>query len=278
MDIPERIRLSDFIPGKFIAISSRKGMKKAIDKGLVKIDNRIANTGDYITGGELIELFDDDSISKPIITIQLEVLFEDEHLAVINKPAGIEVSGNKKWTLENALPTTLNRSPEPDALKYPQVVHRLDYPTSGVLLIGKTSSVVMALNKLFENREITKVYHAICIGNLKQAGLIEFPIDSKRAKSEFKVLTNMESDKYGGLNFLELKPETGRRHQLRKHLACIGNPILGDRDYGIEGRIMTGSGLFLHASSLRFKHPVTEKEVFVQSELPKKFRKLFPTA
>ena len=278
MDIPNRIRLSDYIGGKFITISSRKGMKKAIDKGLVKIDNRIADTGDYITGGEKIELFDDDSVTRPTISIELEVLFEDEHLAVINKPAGIEVSGNKKWTIENALASALKPSSEPETLKYPQPVHRLDYPTSGVLLIGKTSSTVIALNKLFENREITKVYHAICIGNLKQAGLFDSPIDDKPAKSEFKVLANMESDKYGGLNLLELKPETGRRHQLRKHLASIGNPILGDRDYGIEGRIMTRSGLFLHASSLRFKHPVTEKEVFVNSELPKKFQKLFPTA
>jgi 23S rRNA pseudouridine1911/1915/1917 synthase len=251
-------------------------MKKAINNGLVKIDDRVASTGDYIIGGERIELFDDDSMVRPLIDIQLTVLFEDEHLSIIHKPAGIEVSGNKKWTVEHALPVSLSSSSELDTLKYPKPIHRLDYPTSGVLLIGKTRSSLVALNKLFENREITKVYHAVTIGEMKQCGIIDFPIDGKPSVSAFQVLSSMASNKYAGLNLLELKPETGRRHQLRKHLAGNGNPILGDRDYGIEGGIMNRNGLFLHATSLRFKHPITENEVFVESKLPKKFRRLFP--
>ena len=111
---------------------------------------------------------------------------------------------------------------------------------------------------------------------MKQYGIIDFPIDGKPSVSAFQVLSSMASNKYAGLNLLELKPETGRRHQLRKHLAGNGNPILGDRDYGIEGKIMNRNGLFLHATSLRFKHPITGNEVFVESKLPKKFRRLFP--
>jgi 23S rRNA pseudouridine1911/1915/1917 synthase len=75
---------------------------------------------------------------------------------------------------------------------------------------------------------------------------------------------------------VELRPHTGRRHQLRKHLSELGNPILGDRDHGIEGLILNGKGLYLHASSLRFIHPRTELEIYIRAQLPKKFKKLFP--
>jgi 23S rRNA pseudouridine1911/1915/1917 synthase len=75
---------------------------------------------------------------------------------------------------------------------------------------------------------------------------------------------------------VQLKPHTGRRHQLRKHLSEIGNSILGDRDYGKNGLILSGKGLYLHASSIQFLHPITQEELFIEAALPKKFRKLFP--
>ena len=274
--LENRIRLSDFIGGKFQSIHSRKGMKKAIDKGLVAINGNTAKTGDWIVGGETIELFEDDYCSGPDLNLIVEILFEDEYLAIVNKPAGIEVSGNKKWTLENALVSQLKTSSELGALSKPEAIHRLDFPTSGVLLIGKTSTMVSSLNKLFENRLVEKKYYAISTGEMEDTGRITAPVDDKESLSFFKVLSRLESNKYGGLNLLELTLETGRRHQLRKHLSSIGNPILGDQEYGMEGKIMTGNGLFLHASSMTFTHPITEKEMFVESPLPKKFQKLFP--
>ena len=275
-ELEERVRLSDFIGGKFVSIPSRKGMKKAIDKGLVAINGTTAETGDWVVGGETVDLFEEASESTPNLNLNIEVLFEDAYLAIVNKPAGIEVSGNKKWTLENALQTSLNASTELGALSKPQAIHRLDFPTSGALLIGKTAGIVSTLNKLFEERGIEKKYHAICIGNISTDGRVETPIDDKVSVSIYRVLSQLQSDKYGGLNLLELTLETGRRHQLRKHLSSIGNPILGDQNYGIEGRVMTGNGLYLHASSLKFAHPISQEEIYIQSPLPKKFQKLFP--
>jgi 23S rRNA pseudouridine1911/1915/1917 synthase len=86
---------------------------------------------------------------------------------------------------------------------------------------------------------------------------------------------SVPSTRFGQLNLVELKPQTGRRHQLRKHLTSIGNPILGDKEYGTEGLILNGKGLYLHAYSLSFVHPFTQEEVFFEDELPRRFGKLF---
>ena len=272
----ESIRLSDYAGGIFKTISSRKGMKKAVDKGFVLLNGKVANTADLLSGGDCIELLENPNQNRPEIELKLEVLFEDEHLAIIHKPAGVEVSGNKRWTIANALSSSLKLSTEADALKFPEPIHRLDYPTSGVLLIGKTASSVIRLNRLFEERKVEKTYHAISIGEMEPNGDIHFLVDDKPSHSSFKVLGTIPSERFGCLNLVELQPHTGRRHQLRKHLSELGNPILGDKDYGTEGLILKGNGLYLHASSLRFVHPVTEAEIHVQSALPKKFKKLFP--
>jgi len=271
-----KVRLSDYAGGIFKTIPSRKGMKKAIDKGLVELNGKPAKTSSFISEGDVIELLENPNQTRPYIELKLEVLFEDEHLAIINKPAGIEVSGNRKWTLENALGFNLKLSTESDALKFPEPIHRLDYPTSGALLIGKTATTIIALNKLFEARKVQKIYYAVTIGKMDEFGTIETPIDGKPSKSLFTVLQTVVSERFAFLNLVKLEPYTGRRHQLRKHLSKIGNPILGDRDYGIEGLILNGKGLYLHASSLRFLHPITQEELFIEAALPKKFGKLFP--
>jgi len=276
-DTVEKIRLSDYLPGIFAAIPSKKGIKKAIIKGHVKVNGKIGITADFITGGEHIELFEEKPQSvNSQFKLSLEVVYEDEHLAIINKPAGIVVSGNKKRAVENALESNLVSSKAVDRLPRPEPAHRLDHPTSGALLIGKTRSSITALNKLFENRKIEKIYHAITIGKMKKSGTIDSSIKTKKALTSYKVLLSIESEKYSGLNLVELKPSTGRRHQLRIHLSSIGNPILGDKEYGEEGKISRGSGLYLHASSLNFTHPFEEKVVNVSIELPPKFQKIFP--
>jgi 23S rRNA pseudouridine1911/1915/1917 synthase len=272
------VRLSDFYkPDMFKTINSRVAMKKAIKKGLIKIDGDIGFTGDHLKGGECIEIYQAiEQKIKPYISIKLEVIYEDDDLAVVNKPCGIVVSGNKRWTLENALSGNLKQSMKPDALLRPQPVHRLDYPTSGVLLIAKTSQAVLFLNKLFEERKIVKIYHAITIGSLSKSGLINSAIENKEAETEFKVLRSIESSKYDFLNLTELKPHTGRRHQLRIHMSENGNPIFGDLKYGVDGLILKGKGLYLHASSLSFIHPFTKKAMLIQAAMPQKFTKLFP--
>ena len=277
-EIEERVRLSDYAPGIFKNIYSKKGIKNAIKKGHITINDDIGYTSDYILGGETITLYQSlITKNKPSIHIPLEVVFEDDYLAIVNKPSGILVSGNKKYTLENALPNTLKKSLQLDALQRPEPIHRLDYPTSGALLIGKTNKAVIALNKLFEDRKINKIYHAVTIGILKDKGYIESHIENKSSSTEYTVIKRLNSIKYKSLNLVELIPFTGRRHQLRIHLASIGAPIFGDLKYGVEGLTGKGNGLYLHASSLTFIHPFNNKEVSVQIPLPKKFKKLFPT-
>ena len=235
-----------------------------------------AYTADHVEGGELIELFKDPTMGKPLIELNIAGLFEDDHLAVVYKPAGLLVSGNKRWTLENALSQNLKNSNQPDCLTRPEPIHRLDYPTSGALLIGKTGTTVTALNKLFESRNIQKTYIAITQGRMDRKGVIESPIDDKPARTSFEVLQTEPSPKYEALNLVKLLPTTGRRHQLRKHMASLGHPILGDREYGTEGLILKGKGLYLHALQLEFIHPITKRGISTEAPLPKKFLKIFP--
>lgn len=270
------MRLSDYAGGIFNLIPSRKGMKKAIDKGWVTIDGKPATTGDFLNGGETIELIIVETKSRPSIELKIDVLYEDDFLAVINKPAGIEISGNRKWTIENALSNSLKRSEQQDALVYPEAVHRLDYPTTGALLIGKTRSAVVALNQLFSDKQVTKIYLAIAIGEMNLSGTISTDVDGKPSRSEYTVLNSVASERFGKLNLMQLNPLTGRRHQLRKHLSSIGNPILGDRKYGMEGLILKGKGLYLHSLSLEFSHPFTNQKLIIEVPTPKKFLKLFP--
>lgn len=277
--LENRIRLSDYTPGIFKSIFSKKGIKKAIKKELVTINGDIGYTADYIIGGEIIDLYQSNlSIEKPNINLDLEVVYEDDYLAIINKPAGIIVSGNKKYTIENGLVNVLLKSTQLDALHRPEPIHRLDYPTSGALLVGKTAQTVMLLNKMFEERRINKTYYAITLGKAMDNGCIEVSIENKISKSEYKTLGRIESRKYESLNLVQLIPHTGRRHQLRIHLASIGTPIFGDLKYGEKGLTGKGNGLYLHASSLSFLHPITSKEVSKTIKLPKKFLKLFPDA
>ena len=269
-------RLSDLPVGTFVTIQSRKAFKKALKNGLVKLNGEPAKTSNFVSGGELIEIFTDELISKkPKISIPFEILFEDEYIAVINKPAGIEVSGNKKYTITNALSSALKPSNLVDALIRPLPAHRLDYPTSGCLVIGKTTKALIALNQQFEQQQIDKTYLAVTVNSQKNQGVIEEPIDEKPSTSSYHVLNTIASQKYGSLNLVALKPLTGRRHQLRKHLAFIGNTIFGEKEYGDPTNQGHGNGLYLQAYKLDFTHPITSEKLIIKSPVSKKFKNLF---
>lgn len=271
------IRLQEYAVGIFSTIPTKSGIKKAIKKGLVHVNSKAATTALFISGNESIELYQEEvSEPKRKFIFPLKIIYEDDFLAVIFKPAGIVVSGNSFANINNALEQNLKPSSQKDAV-IPRAVHRLDYPTSGLLLISKTNVTTHYLTKLFEEKKIQKTYHAITIGKMNDSGVIDIPVDEKESKSEFKVLQSIISEKYGFLNLVELNPKTGRRHQLRKHLHGIGNPILGDKDYFIEGLISYGNGLYLHATSLEFIHPFTNEKVVYEKKLPKKFLKIFPS-
>ncbi|MEM7574518.1 MAG: RluA family pseudouridine synthase [Bacteroidota bacterium] len=269
------IRLQEYGVGVFGAVPTKSALKKALKKKWIRVNGVVASSATFIHGGERISLSRPPAaIPKKKLIFPLTVLFEDEHLAVIYKPAGILVSGNKFKTIANALMQNLQESSLPDATT-PQPVHRLDYATTGVLLVGKTSSSIRVLNKLFENKTIKKTYYAVTIGDMGQQGEITAAIDGKESQSNYTVCESVCSKRFTKLNLVKLAPQTGRRHQLRKHLASIGHPILGDQEYGVEGLILNGKGLYLHAYSLSFKHPFSSEEVLFKADLPQKFSKIF---
>ncbi len=272
---PRPIRLQEYGVGLFEVASTKSAWKKAIKKQYVTVDGKVATTASWIRGGESIVLSIPDQVEpKSKLMFPLAVVFEDEYLAIIRKPAGILVSGNGFKTIAHALSQNLKASSLSDAC-IPQPVHRLDYATTGLLLVGKTGASIRALNKLFEEKQVAKVYHAVTIGEMRLQGTIATPIDAKPSRSHYTLLESVASQRFGQLNLVKLSPETGRRHQLRKHLASIGNPILGDKEYGMEGLILNGKGMYLHASSLSFIHPFSEEKMVMKDELPERFRKIF---
>gem|GEM_PF-4633081 len=133
----------------------------------------------------------------------LKILYEDEHLAAVHKPAGILVSGNKFKTVANALPKNLKPSGIADSCT-PHPVHRLDYATTGILLIGKTKSSIRILNKMFEEKKLKKIYMAITIGEMNPYGEISSELDGKAACSEYRVKGSVFSKRFGSLNLVEL--------------------------------------------------------------------------
>ncbi|WP_408017151.1 RluA family pseudouridine synthase [Sediminicola luteus] len=273
--MPSPIRLQEYGVGIFLAALTKSALKKVLKKKFITVNEVIATSATLINGGDRICI----SIPKEVssnkrLLFPLKVLFEDDHLAVIHKPAGILVSGNSFKTIANALVQNLQQSNLPDATK-PQPVHRLDYATTGVLLVGKTSSCIRALNSMFEDKKVKKTYYAVTIGEMKDGGEITSEIDTKKSQSNYKVFKSVFSKRFGKLNLVQLDPKTGRRHQLRKHLSSIDNPILGDVAYGTEHLILSGKGLYLHAYSLNFIHPFTNKPVHIKDEFPQRFKKLF---
>ncbi len=259
----------------FNSISTKSALKKILKKKYITVNKTLATSATFIKSGDRIVL----SIPKKVVRkkeliLALKVLFEDDHLALIHKPPGILVSGNSFKTISNALTQNLKGSTLTDAITS-QPVHRLDFGTTGILLIGKTRGSIRALNKCFERKEIKKTYYAITIGNMSPQRTITSDIEGKKSISSYQVCASVRSHRFGKLNLIQLEPHTGRRHQLRKHLSLIGNPILGDVTYGKAPLILKGKGLYLHAYSLQFIHPFTHKEIHVVDELPRKFKKIF---
>lgn len=272
--LSSRSRLSEYAVGIFASVPTKSGIKKAIKKGLILVNDQRGVSGQFIIGTEKIDLLEDENLKKKNINLALKVVWEDNYLAVIYKTAGLLVSGNKAKTVTNALTHNLTPSAHKDAVK-PQPVHRLDFATSGLLLIGKTANSIMNLGKLFENKNIHKTYIAVTIGKMKSQGTIHTPIDEKESLTSYTTLKTINSEKFDQLNLVELTPHTGRRHQLRIHCKSIGNPILGDHEYGCREKNLKGKGLYLHAKSLEFTHPHTQERLTISLPNPRKFDWLF---
>jgi len=265
------IRFSDYGLQAFKEFTSRKSFIKAIKRGEFRIDGKLATTARYIKTGMEIELLDLEIAPPEAYAIKLDVVYEDEDLAVIFKPAGIEVSGNKFKTVNNALLNNVKLSSRDDALKIPRPVHRLDFPTSGLLLIAKTRSALPDLGRQFEDKVVQKRYRAVVMGQIPESGILNNPINGQSAESHYQLVSTVKSIKSGTLSLIDLWPKTGRTHQLRIHTAELGYPILGDSLYGPKGKILRGKGLFLCAVELNFKHPFTGEMIKIETEDPAKF-------
>jgi len=267
----ERARFSDYACEVFMSIPSRKGIKNAIKRGDFLINGEKGETGTWIVPGMRIELMADESSLPKEYEFKLDVVYEDEHLAAVNKPAGIAVNGNCFRTVENALPRNIKKSAEPDALRWPKPVHRLDVPTSGILLIAKTMRAQVALGEQFEKKIIRKRYRAIVQGKLEAPGHIESQIEGRDAVTDYSPVKHARSLKNEWLTLVDLYPLTGRTHQLRRHMAELNHPIVGDSLYGREGDVFKGKGLFLAAVELIFNHPFTCEKMTLKIIDPDKF-------
>lgn len=218
--------------------------------------------------------------------IPLEILYEDNHIIAVNKPAYMVVHpapGNWSNTFVNAL---LNHCRLPNTSEFrPGIVHRLDKETSGVLLAAKTEEAHQKLVELFANRQIHKEYMAIAVGKVPSKK-ISFPISRCKVHRKKMVVsqegkeaeTDIELLGFNG-NFSKLRlfPKTGRTHQIRVHLKHLGNPVLGDKLYGkasINERYQANRH-YLHAKKISFNHPITGEEMEIEAPVPKEMEEIF---
>lgn len=265
------IRVSDYLIGIFEQLPSRKSIKKALKRKELLLNGTIAVSGTFVNLGDKFELLESQRAVPKVFPLDLNVIYEDDFLAVINKPAGYPVSGNMYKCIYNALTHNLKQSTQNDALNWPQPIHRLDAATSGLLVIAKTTSVRIKLGDMLSKKEITKIYHAVVQGFLQTKGELNSEIDGKKCTSSIKTLHIEQSKHNGHLTLMELSPITGRTHQLRIHLSRLGFPIAGDKQYGRTGNTIKHKGLFLAAVQLKFNHPISGELLKINIERPKKF-------
>jgi 23S rRNA pseudouridine1911/1915/1917 synthase len=267
---------------RFLAVplGSRARAQALIDDGRVRVDGAIRPKRHLVAPGEAIEV-DDVMAESEAMTAEpapFEVSYEDEHLLVVDKPAGVVVHparGHWSGTLAQALDGRAAGGEEPWRAG---IVHRLDRDTSGLLVVAKNDAVHRALKSLLAARRLRREYLALVDGHPPaRTGTIDAPIgrhrrdrklmsidsdDPREARTHFEIEQLLPA-----AALLRVSLDTGRTHQIRVHMAAIGHPVSGDPQYGTRGRY----GLerqFLHATRLAFTHPVTGAEVDVRSELP----------
>lgn len=265
---------------------SRTQGQRLIDAGQVTVNGQARKPAYLVEPGERVTVIlppeDPPLVLRPQ-PIPLDVIFEDAHLLVVNKPAGMVVHpapGHPDGTLVNALlahyPPIADVGPQDRA----GIVHRLDKETSGALVVAKSETVLESLQYQFRNREVEKTYLALVNGQVQPPeGIIEVPIGrdptdrqrmapvpkGKYARTRYQVVRRFRKH-----TLLEAHPYTGRTHQIRVHLSWLGHPVVGDADYGSRRQRLLTDRHFLHASRLRFTHPVTGEEMTFQAPLPEK--------
>ncbi|MBB3697785.1 RluA family pseudouridine synthase [Flammeovirga yaeyamensis] len=268
------LRLLDYLLKSESSLNTRNGLKKAFKQQRILLNNQLAKGHEWLSVGDQIIIKEEEATPPKVFELKLEVIYEDDVLAVVFKPAGYPVSGNQYKTIENALLYNLQPSTASDALSWPKPCHRLDAPTSGVLLIAKTRKSRVALGNQFEDKTIQKKYHAVVMGKVQGTADIKEDIEGKKSHSTYQSIKSIPSLRSEFLTLVELTPHTGRTHQLRIHMAGLGHPIVGDATYGKKGNTLEGKGLFLCSTSISFHHPDTNEWMEFSANYPAKFDKL----
>ena len=262
---------------------SRSLIQKWIRDGLILVNNKIVKSKNILLENDKITITPIDNVNTEYIgpqNIKIDIAYEDKHLIIINKENNIichPAAGHNNGTIANGL---IYMFPELKNLPRAGLIHRLDKNTTGLLIIARTIESYTALVKSMQEREISRHYIAYCHGLVMKNGLINQPIsrhktdrkkmgvsiNGKEAITEYSVIKN-----YKRSTKLKLKLQTGRTHQIRVHMQYIGFPIIGDQTYGLNtyksNNIKSFSRQALHAESLSFTHPLTNKNINIQSEL-----------
>lgn len=265
--LEEAVRISDYGGSHLLMTPSRNSFKKAIRAERVLLNGEVADSSRMVKKGDVIEILQSEEV-YPEHKIKLEVIFEDEHMAIVNKPAGLLTSGNQHRTLANALSTNLQESKETAKLPRPNPVHRLDRSASGLLIIAKTMLAQQNLSEQLANYTVDKTYRVISHGLAEKTGTIDLPIKEKPAQTHYELIKTIPSNKYGGFSILDVKIKQGRKNQIRVHLNSIGHTVVGDLLYPREN---PGKGLYLHCYALTLTHPVSGEKMTFEVDLPKKF-------
>ena len=279
---------------KFIAVHlegvTRSHIQKLIDEGNVLADGKPVKSNHKLKIGQNVEVNVPDAkqIDVKAEEIELDIVYEDEHLLVVNKPQNMVVhpaAGNYEGTLVNALMYHCGDSLSGiNGVIRPGIVHRIDKDTSGLLLVAKDDATHIGLSEQIKEHSLTRKYIAIVHGNFKNdEGTVDAPIgrhpthrkkmcitekNSKNAVTHYRVL-----QRFMEYTLVECKLETGRTHQIRVHMASLGHPVMGDKTYGVKKEKYNLSGQLLHAKIVGFIHPITKEYMEFETDIPERFMK-----
>ena len=270
---------------------SRSAAQQWLEQGLITANNMILNKKDKLKEGTEVTVAVPEPVAYDIVAedIPLEIVCEDEHLLVVNKPKGMVVhpaAGHYSGTLVNALMYHCGDSLSGiNGVLRPGIVHRIDMDTSGLLIVAKSDKAHQGLAEQIKVHSFTRIYEAVVVGHPREeSGTICAPIgrhpnnrkkmtvtanNSKEAITHYEVIAQ-----YNGYSHLRLRLETGRTHQIRVHMAHIGHPVAGDTVYGAPKQPKMCEqlqGQCLHARCIGFVHPITGEELYFESELPAYF-------
>ncbi|WP_326657427.1 RluA family pseudouridine synthase [Streptococcus pyogenes] len=267
---------------------SRGQANDQIKQGLVLVNGQQKKAKYAVQAGDVIcfEPPKEEVLEYQAQNIPLDIIYEDDALAIINKPQGMVVHpsvGHPSGTMVNALMYHIKDLSSINGVVRPGIVHRIDKDTSGLLMVAKTDAAHQALAEELKAKKSLRKYLAIVHGNLpNDRGMIEAPIgrsekDRKKqavtAKGKEAVTRFTVLERFGDYSLVELQLETGRTHQIRVHMAYIGHPVAGDPLYGPR-KTLSGHGQFLHAKTLGLTHPMTGKEMIFTVEAPEIFQKV----